>query len=140
MALIPSMLLKRLYTYASLENTEDGVRFSIKNRLSDAKLTAFHGISIDDKEVAADALSLDFGDGQVFSPDQINSGSPIDFPLRKEVFISAQIAPLENGSTFDPGLASRPRRSDESSSQSMTPFPKRWTRPAYPATGRRLQR
>ena len=97
MALIPSMLLKRLYTYASLENTDDGVRFSIKNRLSDAKLTAFHGISIDEKEVPADALSLDFGDGQVLSPDQINSGSPIDFPLRKEVLIRAQIPPLETG-------------------------------------------
>jgi len=97
MALIPSMLLKRLYTYASLENTDDGVRFSMKNRLSDAKLTAFHGISIDEKEVPADALSLDFGDGQVLSPDQINSGSPIDFPLRKEVLIRAQIPPLETG-------------------------------------------
>ena len=73
MALIPSMLLKRLYTYASLENTENGVQFSIKNRLSDAKLTGFHGISIDGKEISNDDLSLDFGEGQVVSPDQINS-------------------------------------------------------------------
>ena len=50
MALIPSMLLKRLYTYSSLQNTVNGVQFSIKNRLSDAKLTGFHGISIDGQE------------------------------------------------------------------------------------------
>ena len=97
MALIPSMLLKRLYTYASLQNTADGVQFSIKNRLSDAKLTAFHGISIDGEEIASDALSLDFGDGQVMTPDQINGGAPLDFPLRKEVIIIARIPPLQTG-------------------------------------------
>ncbi len=97
MALIPSMLLKRLYTYASLQNSADGVQFSIKNRLSDAKLTGFHGISVDGEEIANDALVLDFGDGQKMTPDQINSGSSLDFPLRKEVFITAQIPPLETG-------------------------------------------
>ena len=97
MALIPSMLLKRLYTYASLKNSADSVQFSIKNRLSDAKLTAFHGISIDGEEIADDALSLDFGDGQVMTPEQINSGAPLDFPLRKEVLITAHVPPLENG-------------------------------------------
>ena len=68
MALIPSMLLKRLYTYASLQNTEGGVQFSIKNRLSDARLTAFHGISIDGNEISNDDLTLDFGEGHVDLP------------------------------------------------------------------------
>ena len=97
MALIPSMLLKRLYTFASLQNSADGVQFSIKNRLSDAKLTGFRGISIDGEEIANDALVLDFGDGQILTPDQINSGASMDFPLRKEVFITAKIPPLETG-------------------------------------------
>ena len=97
MALIPSMLLKRLYTFASLQNTADGVQFSIKNRLSDAKLTAFNGISIDGEEIANEALSLDFGDGQVMTPEQINSGAPLEFPLRMEVLITVHIPPLETG-------------------------------------------
>ncbi len=97
MALIPSMLLKRLYTYASLQNTSDGVQFSLKNRLSDARLTGILGISIDDAEIPSRALSLDFGDGQVMTPEQINSGATLDFPLRKEVIISARIPPLEIG-------------------------------------------
>ena len=59
MALIPTMLLKRLYTFASLQNTAEGVQFSIKNRLSDARLTGFHGISIDGQEISNDNLSLD---------------------------------------------------------------------------------
>ncbi|MDE0197158.1 MAG: hydroxymethylglutaryl-CoA reductase, partial [Caldilineaceae bacterium] len=98
MALIPSMLLKRLYTYASLQNTEEGVQFSLKNRLSDARLTAFHGISIDGKEISNDDLTLDFGEGHETSPDQVNSGEPVEFPLRKEVFITARIPPLDMGS------------------------------------------
>ena len=36
---IPSLILKQLYTFGSLENLEDGVRFGLKNRLSDASLT-----------------------------------------------------------------------------------------------------
>ena len=98
MALIPSMLLKRLYTYASLENTGNGVQFSIKNRLSDAKLTGFHGISIDGQQISNDHLSLDFGDGQVITPEQVNSGASLEFPLRKEVIITARIPQLETGS------------------------------------------
>lgn len=97
MALIPSMLLKRLYTYASLQNTADGVRFSIKNRLSDARLTGIHGVSIDGDEVPVEALSLDFGEEQVFTPDEINSGHSLDFPLRKEVFITARVPSLGAG-------------------------------------------
>ena len=33
---IPSMILKQLYTFGSLKNLPDGVKFSLKNRLSDA--------------------------------------------------------------------------------------------------------
>ncbi len=36
---IPSMMLKQLYTFGSLKNTPDGVKFSLKNRLSDATMT-----------------------------------------------------------------------------------------------------
>ena len=38
MALIPSMLLRQLYTFGSLKNTGQGVQFAIKNRLSDAEV------------------------------------------------------------------------------------------------------
>ena len=64
MALIPSMLLKRLYTFGSLENVDGGVRFNIKNRLSDAHITEFQEVRIDGKTVPASAISLDLGNGQ----------------------------------------------------------------------------
>jgi len=37
--IVPSLLLKQLYTFGSLSNTPDGVKFSLKNRLQDATLT-----------------------------------------------------------------------------------------------------
>ncbi len=97
MAFIPSMLLKRLYTFGSLQNTVDGVQFGIKNRLSDAKLTGIGGIAIDGKAVPADRIILDFGDGKKLSPQEVGRGGPIDFPLRKEVLINIRMTPLSNG-------------------------------------------
>ena len=45
---IPSLILKQLYTFGSLENEADGVRFGLKNRLSDAVLTGVKEIKIED--------------------------------------------------------------------------------------------
>ena len=47
MALIPSMLLRQLYTFGSLKNTGRGIQFAIKNRLSDAEVTELQRVSID---------------------------------------------------------------------------------------------
>ena len=94
---IPSMLLKQLYTFGSLENTPEGVQFVIKNRLSDATFTRLLEIKIDGKTIPMDALRLDFGGGQVLSPEQISPDAPLDFPLRKTVTIRAAIPPLADG-------------------------------------------
>ena len=51
---IPSMLLKQLHTNGSLRNTDDGVQFSVKNRLSDATFTGLTGLKFDGYEVPAD--------------------------------------------------------------------------------------
>ncbi|NJN43696.1 MAG: hypothetical protein HC806_02470 [Anaerolineae bacterium] len=83
--IIPTMLLRRLYTFGSLENTSDGVKFSVKNRLSDATLTGITFVKIDGQEVPFSALHYDLGDGDIRTPDQITSKNPIDFPLRKIV-------------------------------------------------------
>ena len=36
---VPDALLEQLYTFGSLENTDRGVEFALKNRLKDATLT-----------------------------------------------------------------------------------------------------
>src|SRR3989304_10529136 len=87
--IVPSLLLKKLYTTGSLKNTERGVQFSIKNRLSDAELVAVRSIAIDGTPVPPRSLSLDLGDGRVLSPDHISADRPLAFPLRTVVTIQA---------------------------------------------------
>lgn len=96
MAIIPSMVLKQLYTFGSLRNSPEGVRFSLKNRLSDATVTALHAVSFDGQAVPVDKLSMVLDNGQVLSPEAMKD-HPVDFPLRKSLEIVADIPPLADG-------------------------------------------
>jgi hydroxymethylglutaryl-CoA reductase (NADPH) len=94
---IPSLLLKQLYTFGSLENVADGVQFSLKNRLSDANFTGLLGVKIDGTTIPLENIDLDFGGGDVRTVDQVSSDTPVDFPLRKVVTMRAAIPPLPEG-------------------------------------------
>jgi hydroxymethylglutaryl-CoA reductase (NADPH) len=95
--LIPSLVLKQLYTFGSLKNVESGVKFSLKNRLSDATLIGIDKIKIDGREAPKPALSLDLGNNQILTLDQISSKNPLDFSLRKTLDIVARIEALAEG-------------------------------------------
>lgn len=94
---IPTMLLKRLYTFSSLENTNNGVSFSIKNRLSDAKLTELVGIKINGTDVPLSQISVELSDGTLLPAAGINNQAFIDFPLRQTLIVHANIAHLPQG-------------------------------------------
>jgi hydroxymethylglutaryl-CoA reductase (NADPH) len=93
---IPSMILKQLYTFGSLKNTPEGVRFSLKNRLSDAIISGLHQVKLDDAIVPRAAITIVLDDGKVLTPDQL-AATPIDFPLRRSVDIVCQVPALELG-------------------------------------------
>jgi hydroxymethylglutaryl-CoA reductase (NADPH) len=95
--LIPSMLLKKLYTLGSLKNAEQGVQFALKNRLSDAELTGLKSITIDGKPIALSEVTLELVDGKTLKPDQISAATPIAFPLRATVLMQTRLAPLPLG-------------------------------------------
>lgn len=82
---IPKMLLKRLYTYSSLENTPGGVVFSVKNRLSDASLIRVNALIIDNQAVTVEDFYLVSGDGVKYTIEEITPENPLDFPLRKQI-------------------------------------------------------
>lgn len=84
---VPQLLLKQLYTFGSLENLADGVRFALKNRLSDATLVRVDGVVIDGVESAPSDLRLELGDGTFLSADQVSEEHPYDFPLRRTVHV-----------------------------------------------------
>lgn len=95
---IPSLVLKQLYTLGSLENQDEGrVKFSLKNRLSDAILTGVVKIEVDDRPVPPDAIRLVLGDGEVRTASDVSADRPIAFPLAKHVDITCGIDPLEVG-------------------------------------------
>lgn len=84
---IPSMLLKRMYTFNTLRNDAEGCRFSIKNRLSDATLNRLISVSIDGKSFDLDHITLQQEDGTRIMGDKVSPDNPIDFPLRKVMHI-----------------------------------------------------
>lgn len=96
--LFPKSLLRQLYTRGSLKNTEEGISFSIKNRLANATLTAVKSIKINDTEIELDNLVLDFLNGQAYSPNQISKQNSIDFPLKKTINIVSKDIDLKPGS------------------------------------------
>ena len=97
--LIPSMLLKKLYTLGSLKNADQGVQFAVKNRLSDAELT---GLEEHRHRRPADRVERGHartGRREALQPDQISAANPIAFPLRTIVVLHTRLAPLPMGIT-----------------------------------------
>ena len=95
---VPSVLLKQLYTFGSLENTDRGIQFAIKNRLKDATLTELIGVKVNGAPVPSDDLELFLGDGEVYTPNTISMSNPVDFPLRRTLHVrTGSISHLDTG-------------------------------------------
>jgi hydroxymethylglutaryl-CoA reductase (NADPH) len=84
---VPTLLLKQLYTFGSLENTGPGVCLALKNRLSDATLTGIGALAIDGRPADPQHVFLDFGNGRRVAARSISAEQPVEFPLRKTVVI-----------------------------------------------------
>lgn len=95
--LIPSLLLKKLYTLGSLKNTPQGVVFSIKNRLSDAELVGLRSISVDGRNIPLHLVKLILPDGRAITPAEITPNRPLSFPLRMVVDVVLAMEPLKDG-------------------------------------------
>jgi hydroxymethylglutaryl-CoA reductase (NADPH) len=94
---IPSLILKQLYSFGSLANIDGGIKFSIKNRLSDATLNEISRVVITGEEIPLEDIHLDLGNGQVISPLELNEGEPMDFPLRMSFDVICKRAPILPG-------------------------------------------
>ena len=85
---IPNLILRQLYTFGSLAHTPDGVRFTLKNRLSDATLLSVTRIAIDEADLALPGLRI-LGDGPPLQASAIKPDAPLAFPLRKSLIVEA---------------------------------------------------
>jgi hydroxymethylglutaryl-CoA reductase (NADPH) len=94
---IPSLLLRQLYTFGSLENGPDGFRFRLKNRLSDARLLGIAKLAINGDDVPLGRVTLSLDREHELPIAEVTSGAPVDFPLRCEVELRVHGRPLERG-------------------------------------------
>jgi len=94
---IPSLMLKQLYNFGSLQADREGIRFALKNRLSDATLVGIREVSIDDNPIPLEALTLDLGEGKRIAATELNPENALPFPLRQVVNLHVKNGPLEFG-------------------------------------------
>ena len=95
--MIPSLLLKKLYTLGSLKNTAAGVQFAIKNRLSDAEIIGVHSLVLNGEPLALDKVRFALGDGREMAISEVDAARPLPFPLRAVVTIQTGAASLAGG-------------------------------------------
>ena len=94
MQFIPKSVLSKLYNRTSLRNDDGGVRFSIKNRLSPAKLGGISQISINSVAIPAEGITVSVESGEPMPLADVNSAAPTDFPLGTLVNFFLDIDPL----------------------------------------------
>ncbi len=94
---IPQLILRQLYTFGSLASSADGVRFTLKNRLSDASLTGLSRVAVGGLDVPLDRVTLASGDDGPIGAASVSGASPLDFPLRRAVVVHAAGVQLPPG-------------------------------------------
>jgi hydroxymethylglutaryl-CoA reductase (NADPH) len=87
--MIPSLILKKLYTFGSLRNVPEGLTISLKNRLSDVVLTKLVRIRIGPLELKAEDLEMDLGEGSWQPASGITPDHPEPFPLKQVAHLRA---------------------------------------------------
>ncbi|WP_376694694.1 hydroxymethylglutaryl-CoA reductase [Wenzhouxiangella sp. EGI_FJ10305] len=96
MRFVPKAMLKRLYNRSSLRNTDGGVVFSIKNRLSPARLEAVEHLKLDGDEVALENVRLSVEGATPLRLSEL-PGDGLDFPLGTLLVLELGVDPLGEG-------------------------------------------
>jgi hydroxymethylglutaryl-CoA reductase (NADPH) len=94
---IPTLLLKKLYTLGSLTNVERGVRFGIKNRLSNAEITGVLSVVVDGSPVRLEDVAVHLPDGRIAPASGVSPEAPITFPLGMLLTLVAARPPVGPG-------------------------------------------
>jgi hydroxymethylglutaryl-CoA reductase (NADPH) len=94
---IPALLLRQLYTFGSLTETDGGIRLSVKNRLSDATLTGLWRLRVGDTEIGIDQIEIDWGTGTRQPASSLHDQAPAAFPLRQVATLFAHGVQLPQG-------------------------------------------
>jgi len=77
--------LERLFTWESLENTERGVEFELKNRLTEAEFEGVTAAKIDGEAVAAADITLELDEDERYTAEEITPENPLELDLAETV-------------------------------------------------------
>ena len=94
---VPDKVLKRLYTYGSLKDTDRGVEFEVKNRLQDAKFAGIDRLVVNGQEIAPERVHLETADGQVFNLGEVSENDPLQFPVGRTVTVIVEDMDIPSG-------------------------------------------
>ncbi len=93
-SVIPQRLLNQLYTYGSLHNHPGGIEFSLKNRLTEAKIKSLKSLKLDGHPIAPDKIKIQSDRGAELNPQAITAQNPLLFPLGQSVTFFIEHPPL----------------------------------------------
>ncbi len=77
--------LERLFTWESLENTERGVEFELKNRLIEAEFEGVTMAKIDGEPVDAEGITLELSEDERYTAAEITPEDPLALDLAETV-------------------------------------------------------
>jgi len=97
MRFVPQSLLKKIYNRSSLRNTDAGVRFSIKNRLSPSTLTALQSLELNRDRIERERIHVGVDGGAPEPLVRFSQRLPMDFPLGTLLTFELEIEPLDAG-------------------------------------------
>ena len=84
---VPDKVLKRLYTYGSLTDTDRGVEFEVKNRLQDAEFAGIDRLELDGGTVDPERVLLETADGETLRLEEVTPDDPVPFPVGRTVVV-----------------------------------------------------
>lgn len=77
--------LERLFTWESLENTERGVEFELKNRLVEAEFQGITSVRLDGEAVPSEDVTVELSETERYTADEITPEEPLELDLAETV-------------------------------------------------------
>ena len=94
---IPAQILRQLYRFGSLANAAEGVRFELKNRLLEVRVTRVHAVRINGREVPLERIRIRVGDGPVLAAGDVAEDGGLAFPLGAKLAVELDRLHLDDG-------------------------------------------
>ncbi len=93
---VPAFILRRLYVKGSLQNTNTGWSFTLKNSLGSGYAKGMQPLKIDDRELPMTAASF-HQDGEDITFDRVTEGTTFGLKMNRSIVISVA------GESLSPG-------------------------------------